>query len=127
MILGLGIDLVEIARIKRMLVSKGDRALRKLFTEREAEYAMARSEPYRHLAARIAAKEATYKALAGTERARGIGWREIEVVSAPDGRPTLALHGSGLERAREMGVARTWIALTHSQTTAAAVAVLERE
>lgn len=123
----MGLDLVEIARIKRMLASKGNRALRRLFTEGEAAYALARSEPYRHLAARIAAKEATYKALAGTARARGIGWREIEVVSEWDGRPSLVLHGSGLERAEELGVARMWLALTHSEATAAAVTILERD
>lgn len=127
MIVGMGLDLVEIARVKRLLASKGDRALRRLFTEGEASYAMARSEPYRHLAARIAAKEATYKALSGTARARGIGWREIEVISASDGRPSLVLRGLALERARELSVAREWLALSHSEATAAAVAILERE
>ena len=125
MIVGLGIDLVEIARVERLVAAKGEDALRRLFTPREAEYALARAAPYRHLAARLAAKEAAFKALAGSERAREIGWQQIEVVSATDGRPSIVLHELAQHRAEEMGVSRTWLALTHSETTAGAVVILE--
>ena len=81
--------------------------------------------PYVHLAARVAAKEATFKALAGTERARGIGWREMEVVVAADGRPSMHLHGSAVDRAAELGVVRLWLTLSHSETTAGAVCIAE--
>ncbi|MEP6690436.1 MAG: holo-ACP synthase [Gemmatimonadaceae bacterium] len=127
MIVGVGIDLVEIARVERMIVSKGDRALRRLFTEREASYALARPDPFRHLAARIAAKEAAYKALAGTERARGIGWREIEVIRSAGAPPSLALSGLAAERASELGACVIRLALTHSAVTAAAVAIAESD
>lgn len=125
MIVGLGIDLVDIARVEQLLAAKGDRAVRRLFTEGEAAYCAPRGQPARHFAARLAAKEATYKALAGTVEARAVGWREIEVVSEWDGRPTLVLHGRAAERAAELGVQQAMLTLTHSDASAAAVVVLQ--
>lgn len=126
MIVGIGIDLIDIDRVQRLLDSKGEHALRRLFSEGERAYAMARPHPAQHLATRLAAKEATFKALSGSLVARGIGWRDIEVVVADDGRPTLALHGAALLRATELSVAGTFVSLTHSAASAAAVVVLER-
>jgi len=77
-----------------------------------------------HLAARRAANEAAFKALSGNSLARGIGWRDIEVVRADD-RPTLALHGRAADRAAELGVTNIWVSLTHTATTAGAVVVLD--
>jgi holo-[acyl-carrier protein] synthase len=125
MIVGVGIDLVDIARVERLITLKGDRVLARLFTEREVEYAMKRATPYVHLAARIAAKEAAYKALSGSHNARGIGWRDMEVSSATDGRPLLVLHGVAAARATELRVERAWLTLSHSESTAGAVVVLE--
>lgn len=124
MIAGLGIDLVDIARVDRLLDAKGERALRRLFTAEEVSYALARPLPAQHLAARLAAKEAAFKALSGNSLARGIGWREIEVVRS-DHRPTLALHGRAAERAAELGVTSIWVSLTHTTTSAGAIVVLE--
>jgi holo-[acyl-carrier protein] synthase len=124
-IIAIGIDMVEIARVERMLASKGDRALQKLFTHAERTYALSRPRPALHLAARIAAKEASYKALRGTQEARAIGWRELEVVLAEDGSPTLLLHGGAARRALELGVTRVHLSMTHTASSAAAVAVLE--
>ena len=124
MIAGIGIDLVDIARVDKLLDAKGDRALRRLFTADELEYALGRVRPAQHLAARLAAKEAAFKALAGNTLARGIGWREIEVVRG-DHYPTLKFHGRAAERSAELGVTSVWISLTHSATTAGAVVVLE--
>ena len=121
---GIGIDLVDIARVGKLLDAKGERALRRLFTADEVAYALGRPLPAQHLAARLAAKEAAFKALAGNSFARGIGWREIEVVRG-DHHPTLALHGRAADRAAELGVTSVWVSLTHSGTTAAAVVVLE--
>jgi holo-[acyl-carrier protein] synthase len=127
MIVGIGVDLVELPRVKRMLAQKGERMLRRLFTDAEAAYANARKNPIPHLAARLAAKEAAYKAFSGTDDARAIGWREIEVVSHLDGRPELVFHGRAAARAAELGVKKVWISLTHTPGAAAAVVVLERE
>ena len=126
MIRGVGIDLVDIARVDRLLDDKGERALRRLFTADEVSYALARPLPGQHLAARLAAKEAAFKALSGNQLARGIGWKEIEVIRGDHG-PTLALHGRAAERAAELGVTSIWVSLTHSATTAGAVVVLEGE
>jgi holo-[acyl-carrier protein] synthase len=125
MIIGVGLDLVDIARVKKLIAQKKDRALARLFTDGEVAYAMAKVQPYVHLAARIAAKEAAYKALSGNDLARGIGWREMEVVPGLHGAPSLVLHGSAHKRAEELGVVRAWLTLTHSETTAGAVVVLE--
>lgn len=124
MIVGVGIDLVDIPRVDKLLDSKGERALRRLFTGDEIEYALSRALPAQHLAARLAAKEASFKALAGNSLARGIGWREIEVVRG-EHHPTLRFHGRAAERAAELAVTSVWVSLTHSATTAGAVVVLE--
>lgn len=126
MIVGIGVDLVHIERVERLLESKGHRALDRLFTEGERRYALARVAPARHLAARIAAKEATFKALSGTARAHAISWREMEVVIGAHGRPELALHGVARERADHLAIARIWLTMTHDGATAAAFVVLER-
>jgi holo-[acyl-carrier protein] synthase len=128
MIVGIGLDLVDIARVERLLADRGERATNKLFTPEEARYATSRAHPARHFAARFAAKEAAYKALAGNELARGIGWRDLEVLrDDSSGQPRLVLHGRAFERAAELGVTRVHVTLTHSHETAAAVVVLERE
>ncbi|HWZ57341.1 MAG TPA: holo-ACP synthase [Gemmatimonadaceae bacterium] len=127
MIIGLGLDLVEISRVKGLLQRHGSRALTRFFTAREAAYADTHTRPERHFAARIAAKEAAYKALApGGPEARGIGWTEIEVVSSDGVGPTLLFHGRAARVAAVLGVGSCLLTLTHTDTTAAAVVVLQR-
>lgn len=89
MIVGVGIDLVDIARVQRLIDGKGQRALDRLFTADEVAYATSRARPAMHLAARIAAKEAAFKALSGSDEARRIGWREVEVIAQSGGAPRL--------------------------------------
>ena len=125
MIVGIGVDLVDIPRLRETLERFGERARQRLFTEGELAYADRRSDPARHLAGRFAAKEAAYKALAGSAVARGIGWRDVEVVSEVDGRPGLRLHGLAAARARELGLVAVWVSLTHADNVAAATVVLE--
>ena len=83
-----------------------------------------RAVPAPSLAARLAAKEAAFKALAGSEEARRIGWRDLEVERESDGRPRLILHGRAEARAAELGVRRIHLTLTHTHATAAAVVSL---
>jgi holo-[acyl-carrier protein] synthase len=125
-IIGIGIDLVDVARARRLLEAKGERALARLCTEGEAAYVRAHPLGAPSFAARLAAKEAAYKALAGSEDARGIGWRDIEVERAEDGKPSLRLHGLAKQRAEALGVARMHVSLTHTDTSAGAVVILER-
>jgi holo-[acyl-carrier protein] synthase len=119
-------DLVEIARVQRMLDGKGDRMLERLFTADEAAYASSRARPAMHLAARLAAKEAAFKALAGSDDARLIGWREVEVLPRTGLTPTLVFRGRADARYRELEIQHVWLSLTHTDLTAAAVVVLER-
>jgi holo-[acyl-carrier protein] synthase len=126
MIVGIGIDLVEVERMRRLLARKGERALARLFTDGERTYAFAHPEPARQLAARVAAKEAAFKALAGNDLARAIGWRELEVVSRTHQAPVLLLHGRAFDRATELGAVRVHLSITHTDTTAGAFVVVER-
>ena len=125
MILGVGIDLVDVERAARLLAAKGERALARLCTEREAAYVRAHPAVAASFAARLAAKEAAYKALAGSPEARGIGWREIEVERAADGRPSLVFSGLAKARAEALGVTRVHVSLTHTDASAGAVVILE--
>ncbi len=127
MICGIGMDLADIDRIARLLGRHPERARTRLFTEGERTYCDRRGAPARHFAARFAAKEAAFKALSGSEEARHIHWREIEVTNSPlDGRPVLQFHGAAAKRAQELGVILIHVTLTHSEQVAAAVVVLER-
>jgi holo-[acyl-carrier protein] synthase len=126
MIVGIGIDAVEIDRVDRMYAELGDRMLKRLFTGDELSYISDKVAPAQHLAVRLAAKEAAYKALAGNELARGIGWRDVEVVSREDGAPVLRLHGRAAQRYAELGGNSIHVSLTHSISTAVAVVIVER-
>jgi len=98
MIVGLGIDAVDISRAERMFADKPERMLERLFGETERAYLATKPQPAQHMAVRLAAKEAAFKALAGNELARGIGWRDVEVVSRDDGSPELRFYGRAAER-----------------------------
>ena len=117
-----GVDIIEIARIRRTLADFGERFLGRVYTERERERFGSRVS---ELAARFAAKEATSKAL-GTG-IRGIRWREMEVLSNRRGKPVLILHGSAAERAANLGLVAFDVSLTHSRTEAMAFVVALRD
>jgi holo-[acyl-carrier protein] synthase len=122
LLLGLGIDVIEAARIKALL-ERLPRAADRLFSPHEQEYCRAFADPYPRFAARFAAKEAVGKAL-------GIGiigfvWRDIEVLSG--GKPLVALHGGVAEVARRLGVTRVELSLCHTAGVAYAVAAALKE
>lgn len=121
---GVGIDLVEVARVERLLKDKGERAMERLLTEGERAYCEQQAAPARHVAARLAAKEAAYKALNQNGDTGYVGWHDVEVGRAEDGRPSLALHGKAREAAERLGVTSTLVSLTHTDTQAAAVVLL---
>lgn len=124
-VLGIGIDIVPVARVESLLERHGERALRRLFTDGERTFATTQARPAEPLAARVAAKEAAYKALSGDETARGIGWQDVEVERLDDGRPLLRLHGTAAERFHALGGSRCHISLTHAGGVAAAVVIIE--
>lgn len=127
MILGVGVDAVDIARIERMHENHGDHMMERLFTPTELAFLSKKTFPAQHIAVRLAAKEAAYKALSGNDDARAIGWREIEVLSRSDGAPELRLHGRALARFTELQGSKTHVSLSHSQATAVAVVIIESQ
>ena len=125
MILGIGIDLVEVSRIASAL-ERGERFTRRLFTPGEVEYCLRHKEPAKHFAARFAAKEAGMKAL-GTGWSNGVGWKDFEVRIDAAGRPLLLLTGRAAEIAVSMGATHTVVSLAHDGGFATAVAAIEGE
>lgn len=125
MIVGSGIDLIEIARIHQSMERFGQRFLDRVFTPAEQAYCLRkRRTAAESLAARFAAKEAGAKAL-GTGISRGVNWLEIEVVREPGGRPTLQFTGRAAQIARTLGVSHAALSLTHTGNLAMASVVLE--
>ena len=113
-----GIDIIEIERIQRAHERWGQRFLNRIYTESEREYCRGRAQ---NLAVRFAAKEAAMKAL-GTGL-KGVGWKDIEVVRAPSGAPSIRLHGRARARAEVLGVTELALSLTHSKEYAVASVV----
>ncbi|HVZ84544.1 MAG TPA: holo-ACP synthase [Terracidiphilus sp.] len=124
MIVGSGIDVVEIERIQQSLDRFGQRFLDRIYTRSEQAYCLRKRKAAESLAARFAAKEAGAKAL-GTGISRGVNWLEIEVERAPGGRPTLVFHGRAAQMAQRLGAFRAALSLTHTTQLAVASVVLE--
>jgi holo-[acyl-carrier protein] synthase len=106
------------------LARRGERFRNRVFTEGEIAYCEGCASRLESYAARFAAKEAAMKAL-GTGWGGGVGWRDIEVVRADTGAPSIKLRGRALERMREMGAQKIHLSLTHSRDVAAAQIILE--
>lgn len=124
MLVGTGIDVVEVERIARSIERYGLRFLSRVFTAGEIAYSQRKKNCAESFAARFAAKEAGAKAL-GTGIQHGITWTEMEVRRAPGQRPTLHFSGRALEMAERLGVKRVSLSLTHSKTVAIAAVSLE--
>jgi holo-[acyl-carrier protein] synthase len=124
-IIGIGVDLVEVARVQHSLERFGERFLQRVFTAGEIEYSMSMKFPARHLAARFAAKEAVSKAF-GTGIGKAMGWRDIDVRKKESGEPFLVLGGRAKETAISRGVTQPLITLSHTDHHAIAMIVLER-
>ena len=125
MIVGSGVDLCEVARIKDALARHGRRFQERVFTDREIAYAQSKANLYERYAARFAAKEAGMKAL-GTGWRGGVAWRDFEVANQPSGRPMLQFHGRASELARKLGVENIALSITHTSVQAMAMVILEK-
>jgi len=121
-VIGVGVDIIEIERVRLAAERGGDRFVNRIFSGLEAGYCRGKRHPARHLAARFAAKESVIKAL---RVPAGLGWlwRDIEVSSA-GGPPAIRLTGRALERARALHVSRCHLSISHSDTHAIAMVVL---
>ena len=126
MVVGIGTDLIEIARIEESIRRFGPRFLERIFTPAEIAFCQRKRSSAESFAARFAAKEAAAKAL-GTGISRGVTWLEIEVLRTPASAPTLHLHGRAAQRALSLGVRHSSLSLTHSRSVALAVVILEDE
>jgi holo-[acyl-carrier protein] synthase len=124
MIIGLGLDIAEVDRIREALTRHGAAMIERLYTPSEAAYCESHKNRFERYAARFAAKEAAMKAL-GTGWRRGIRWRDIEVANAPSGKPTLRLDGAARQIADDLGVRNISLSITHSGNLAIAQVVFE--
>ena len=125
MILGTGIDVIDIARIARSMERFGNHFLQRVYTAGEIAYCQRkRRNAAESYAARFAAKEAAAKAL-GTGIGFGVTWREIEVGREPAGRPLLLFHGRAAQIAQTMGVRRSALSITHTGAQSMALVILE--
>ncbi len=124
MIVGSGVDLCEVHRIRASAERFGRKFLERIFTEREIAYAESKANKYERFAARFAAKEAGMKAI-GTGWRGGVRWKDFEVSNLPSGRPTLKFHGRAAEVAEKLGVRNIALSITHTSEQALAIVTLE--
>ncbi|HRK30746.1 MAG TPA: holo-ACP synthase [Tepidisphaeraceae bacterium] len=127
MIVGHGIDIVEIGRVKKLVETHGQHFLDRCFTPGEQAYCAARPKRYyEHLCGRFAAKEAILKAL-GTGWRKGIAWTDMEILNAPTGQPGVTLTGECAKLAAEMNINRWLVSISHIETHATASAIGTRD
>jgi len=119
LIIGIGVDIVDLHRIRDMVNRHGKRFLGKTFTDEEIAYCHSRRKPAQHFAARFAAKEAAFKAL-GSGWREGMGWKEIEVQIDHLGRPRISLIGRAAAKARELGISEILVSISHCDCHAVA-------
>ena len=119
----IGIDIVEIKRLRRVSKKWGEDFLRKVYTERELAYANAKRFPYQHLAARFAAKEAIFKALGEVER-DFVGWKNIEILNDAYGKPVVHWHGDAEKVRKKRKLKNVVVSLSHTENYAVASAML---
>ncbi|MFQ5449148.1 MAG: holo-ACP synthase [Nitrospinaceae bacterium] len=125
MIYGTGVDIVEIARIRRSLEKYSERFQNKIFTPGEIDYCRSRAEPARHFAARFAVKEAVMKCL-GLGMDQGIGWKDIEVLLKDTGKPFLNVSGKARENFDRLNLKTIHISISHEKEYAIAHALAEQ-
>jgi holo-[acyl-carrier protein] synthase len=124
LIVGLGVDIAEVARVKAAIERYGETFLRRLYTPKEREYCERFKNKYERYAGRFAAKEAAMKAL-GTGWSRGVRWVDVEVVREKGGRPTIKLAGEAANVAARMGVKNIALSITHTADQAFAQVIFE--
>ena len=124
MIVGTGVDIAEVPRIREAVARFGERFLKRVFTPEEVRYCTSKANTEERLAARFAAKEAAMKAI-GTGLRHGVTWQDVEVVRQLGGRPGLRLSGKAAEFAAALGCQRIHLSLSHTEDMAIAHVILE--
>ena len=125
MIAGIGVDIVDIARIQALLDRYGERFLRRVYTGKETAYAMSGANKAERLAGRFAVKEAVMKAL-GTGKSQGILWRDVETLRGRLGKPEVHLHGQAVKWVKSRGGDRVHVTITYDGGKAVAFVILEK-
>jgi holo-[acyl-carrier protein] synthase len=123
-IVGIGIDLAEVGRIREAIERHGQRFIERVYTSAEIAYVEKKANRYERYAARFAAKEAAMKAI-GTGWKRGVRWQDFEVTNLPSGRPSLQFHGVAAEIADGLQVRNIALSLTHTSEQGMAIVILE--
>jgi holo-[acyl-carrier protein] synthase len=124
MIVGTGIDLAEVPRIRASIERFGTKFIQRIYTPLEIAYVERKANRYERYAARFAAKEAGMKAI-GTGWRRGVRWQDFEVANLPSGKPTLRFYGVAAEVAGKLGVRNVSLSLTHTREAGMAHVILE--
>src|SRR5579862_9216629 len=124
MIIGTGVDLAEVPRIRQSIERYGARFLNRIYTEAEISYCEEKASRFESYAARFAAKEAGMNSL-GTGWSRGVRWRDIEVVRRRGQRPTIQFHGEAAAIATKLGAKNIALSITHTSEQALAHVILE--
>lgn len=124
-LLGLGVDLIEVARVRGVVERQGDRFLERVFTDEERAYCLGRPHPFKHLAARFAAKEAVSKCFS-TGIGAELGWRSVSILHGSRSEPIVVLDEKGRELMRTTGATHVLVSLSHTETLAIATAALVR-
>jgi holo-[acyl-carrier protein] synthase len=123
MVKGIGVDIIEIDRVRRSIERLGDRFLDKVYTSREILYCNGKAHRFQHYAARFAAKEALSKALS-TGWAGEFRWKDVEIMNEPSGQPRFSLHGTLRER---LGGASIMLTMSHSDSHVVAMVLIQEE
>jgi holo-[acyl-carrier protein] synthase len=123
-IVGTGVDLAEVSRIKASIERYGEKFIRRIYTPAEIAYVERKANKFERYAARFAAKEAGMKAI-GTGWRRGVTWQDFEVANLPTGKPTLRLHGVAARFAEKLGVKNISLSITHTAELGMAHVILE--
>lgn len=126
MVLGSGVDIIEVDRVKKAINKWGDSFLNKIFTEKEVAYSKRRRFAYQHLAARFATKEAVLKAFGGGW-SRNLPWKDVEIVNDRKGKPEIILYGAAKTTYDKKRIKRIVVSMSHTRRYAVANAILIRK
>ena len=125
MIIGIGIDIVDISRLERALARHGERFRNRVFTTREIAYCEIAARKAERYATRFAAKEATRKAIGAAIPLSSLNWHDVEIIPSSEGAPQLEFHGRASELIRCLKISRGHVSLSHAKEQAVAFVILE--
>jgi holo-[acyl-carrier protein] synthase len=127
MIIGTGVDIVDIQRLERALANHGKRFVDRVFTEREVAYCEMYARAAERYATRFAAKEAARKAIGSATPVTALAWHDVEIISSTEGAPQLEFHGRAAELVEQLKITRAHVSLSHGAEQAIAFVILESE